>query len=112
MPTSSDSRGKSQGESGEAGAAPAAGADLLARVTELREEIDRHNYAYYVLDEPLVDDSVYDGLMRELEALEAKHPSLRSEDSPTARVGVLPPRRRSPPRIRPSRSTVGRGAAR
>ena len=90
MPTSSDSRGKSQGESGEAGAAQAAAADLLARVTELREEIDRHNYAYYVLDEPLVDDSVYDGLMRELEALEAKHPSLRSEDSPTARVGAPP----------------------
>ena len=90
MPTSSDSRGKSQGESGEAGAAQAAAADLLARVTGLREEIDRHNYAYYVLDEPLVDDSVYDGLMRELEALEAKHPSLRSEDSPTARVGAPP----------------------
>ena len=90
MPTSSDSRGKSQGEFGEAGAPQAAAADLLARVTELREEIDRHNYAYYVLDEPLVDDSVYDGLMRELEALEAKHPSLRSEDSPTARVGAPP----------------------
>ena len=64
--------------------------ETVARVTQLREEIDRHNHAYYVLDDPLVEDAVYDGLMRELEALEAAHPDLRSDDSPTARVGAPP----------------------
>ncbi len=64
--------------------------ETVARVAQLREEIDRHNYAYYVLDDPLVDDPVYDGLMRELEALEARYPELRSDDSPTARVGAPP----------------------
>jgi DNA ligase (NAD+) len=64
--------------------------ETVARVAQLREEIDRHNYAYYVLDDPLVDDAVYDGLMRELEALEARYPELRSDDSPTARVGAPP----------------------
>jgi DNA ligase (NAD+) len=64
--------------------------EIVARVAQLREEIDRHNYAYYVLDDPLVDDPVYDGLMRELEALEGRYPELRSDDSPTARVGAPP----------------------
>jgi DNA ligase (NAD+) len=43
-----------------------------------------------VLDSPVVEDSVYDGLMRELEALEARYPALRSDDSPTASVGAPP----------------------
>ncbi len=64
--------------------------ETVARVTQLREEIDRHNYAYYVMDDPLVEDAVFDGLMRELEALEAAYPELRSDDSPTARVGAPP----------------------
>ena len=62
----------------------------VERVARLRTEIDRHNHAYYVLDDPEVGDSVYDGLMRELEALEARYPALQSEDSPTARVGAPP----------------------
>ena len=65
-------------------------AEAIERVAWLRAEIDRHNHAYYVLDAPEVEDSVYDGLMRELEALEARYPVLASDDSPTARVGAAP----------------------
>jgi DNA ligase (NAD+) len=61
-----------------------------ARIDELRRELDRHNYRYYVLDEPTVPDAEYDRLMRELQELEAAHPELRSPDSPTQRVGGEP----------------------
>jgi DNA ligase (NAD+) len=61
-----------------------------ARAAELRELISRHAYSYYVLDQPEVDDSVYDALYRELEELEAEHPELRTADSPTQRVGAQP----------------------
>jgi len=64
--------------------------DLLARVTALRQEIDRHNYAYYVLDQPTVPDAEYDRLFRELQAIEAGHPELVTPDSPTQRVGGKP----------------------
>jgi DNA ligase (NAD+) len=70
--------------------APAAPPAAAERVARLREEIDRHNHAYYVLDDPVVDDAVYDGLMRELETLETQFPDLRTDDSPTARVGAPP----------------------
>src|SRR3954464_2538267 len=62
---------------------------LLARErhAELSRELDEHQYRYYVLDSPSVDDAVYDRLMRELEALEERYPSLRTPDSPTQRVG-------------------------
>ena len=61
-----------------------------ARARQLRSELERLNRAYYELDEPLVPDAEYDRLFRELEALEAKEPSLRSADSPTMRVGGAP----------------------
>ena len=67
--------------------APAA---CRARVDELRKEIDHHNYCYYVLDNPEIPDSVYDQLLRELQALEADHPELITPDSPTQRVGAEP----------------------
>ena len=57
------------------------------RITELRNELDAHNYRYYVLDEPSVPDSEYDRLFRELQALEAEHPELVTPESPTQRVG-------------------------
>lgn len=60
------------------------------RVAELRRLIDDANHAYHVLDEPRIPDAEYDALMRELEALEAEHPGLASEDSPTRRVGAAP----------------------
>lgn len=61
-----------------------------ARIDALRELINRYNHAYYVLDEPLVPDSEYDRLLRELQALETAHPDLLSADSPTQRVGAAP----------------------
>ena len=60
------------------------------RVRELREQIERHNYRYYVLDDPTVSDAEYDRLMRELKDIEAAHPQLVTADSPTQRVGIAP----------------------
>ncbi len=58
------------------------------RVAELRRQIDEANHRYFVLDDPAIPDADYDRLMRELQALEAAHPELCSEDSPTQRVGA------------------------
>jgi DNA ligase (NAD+) len=58
------------------------------RVAALREQIDRANHAYYVLDAPEISDAEYDRLFRELQALEERHPELRSPESPTQRVGA------------------------
>ncbi len=60
------------------------------RAAALRAEIARHDHAYYVLDAPIVPDAEYDRLFRELQALEAAHPALRTADSPTQRVGGKP----------------------
>jgi len=60
------------------------------RVARLRKEIDEHNYRYYVLDDPSLTDSQYDGLLRELESLESEFPNLVTSDSPTQRVGAKP----------------------
>ena len=57
------------------------------RAKYLRGEIERHNHAYYVLDTPTIPDAEYDKLFRELHAIEAEHPELRTPDSPTQRVG-------------------------
>ncbi len=56
----------------------------------LRRELDEHNYRYYVLDDPSVDDAVYDGLMRQLQHLEQQYPDLVVPESPTQRVGPKP----------------------
>jgi DNA ligase (NAD+) len=61
-----------------------------ARVEDLRRLIAEANHRYYVLDDPSMPDAEYDRLMRELEALEAAHPELASEASPTRRVGSTP----------------------
>ncbi|MDE2323862.1 MAG: NAD-dependent DNA ligase LigA [Betaproteobacteria bacterium] len=66
------------------------GADPVARVAALRTELARLDHAYYVLDAPLVPDADYDAVFRELQALEAAHPELRTADSPTQRVGGAP----------------------
>ena len=57
------------------------------RIKELTEVINYHNYKYYVLDEPLIDDAEYDRLMRELQRLEKEFPGLKLSDSPSQRVG-------------------------
>src|ERR1019366_8854641 len=61
-----------------------------AQAEKLRDEIDRANYRYYVLDDPEISDAEYDQLMRRLEALEREHPELATPDSPTRRVGAAP----------------------
>jgi DNA ligase (NAD+) len=61
-----------------------------ARTTWLRDELNRHSHAYYVLDNPTIPDAEYDKLFLELQALEAEHPELISPDSPTQRVGGTP----------------------
>jgi DNA ligase (NAD+) len=60
------------------------------RISELRAEIEQHDYCYYVLDAPTIPDAEYDRLMRELQALEAEYPELLSPESPTQRVGGVP----------------------
>ncbi len=60
------------------------------RVEELRREIRRHEYLYYVLAKPEISDFEFDQLMAELARLEAEHPELVTPDSPTQRVGGQP----------------------
>jgi DNA ligase (NAD+) len=60
------------------------------RARRLRAAIEQHNRLYYVEDAPEITDAEYDALFRELQALEAEHPELRSADSPTQRVGGAP----------------------
>jgi hypothetical protein len=57
------------------------------QIEDLRSQIASHDYRYYVLDRPTVSDAEYDGLMRELRALEQRFPELVTPASPTQRVG-------------------------
>ena len=57
------------------------------RIVELSAQIRDHQFRYYVLDDPTVTDAEFDKLLKELEALEAKHPELKEPDSPTLHVG-------------------------
>ena len=63
---------------------------IIERVKELRQALHRHNYRYYILDDPEISDAEYDRMMQELMKLEADFPDLMSQDSPTLRVGALP----------------------
>lgn len=60
------------------------------QIQALRDQLNDHNYRYYVLDDPLISDSEYDQLFRELQKLETDNPNLITEDSPTHRVGAEP----------------------
>lgn len=66
--------------------------DVAERVRWLRDELNRHNYLYYVLNAPEISDAEYDSLMQELRQLEEQHPELRTPDSPTQRAGAEPAR--------------------
>ncbi len=67
------------------------GHDSAAKeIAELRQQIEKHNYQYYVLDNPLVSDAEYDRLFRHLIELEHKYPDLATADSPTQKVGAPP----------------------
>jgi DNA ligase (NAD+) len=63
---------------------------LAARAAELRQQIERASYQYYVLDQPEISDLEYDRMFRELLEMEREHPELRTADSPTQRVGAPP----------------------
>ncbi len=60
------------------------------RAEALRQDIETHNYRYYVLDAPTIPDAEYDRMFRELSELEAGYPELFAPDSPTQRVGGAP----------------------
>jgi len=64
--------------------------EVRERCEYLRNELDRHNYLYYVEAQPEITDIEFDGLLDELQALEAKYPALVTPDSPTQRVGGQP----------------------
>ncbi|MFZ4628456.1 MAG: NAD-dependent DNA ligase LigA [Blastocatellia bacterium] len=66
---------------------PLAHAAAAEQIDLLRREIERHDHCYYVLDNPIIADVEYDRLMAKLRALEAAHPDLIRENSPTQRVG-------------------------
>jgi DNA ligase (NAD+) len=61
--------------------------EIQQRVQELRQLLQKASYAYYVLDNPIMEDTVYDKLYRELQDLETQYPELITPDSPTQRVG-------------------------
>ena len=64
--------------------------EAAVQVVALREAIRKHDYRYYVLDDPEIPDHEYDRLMRDLERIEAEYPELVAADSPTQRVGATP----------------------
>jgi DNA ligase (NAD+) len=61
--------------------------EIINRIKVLTEELNRHNYNYYVLDNPAISDYAFDILLKELEKLEQQYPEYIAEDSPTRRVG-------------------------
>ena len=65
-------------------------AQIARQIEKLREDIRRHEYLYYVLDEPEISDVKFDRMMEELKQLESAHPELAAPDSPTRRVGGAP----------------------
>ena len=64
--------------------------DSAGRAAQLRLQLETASHEYYVLDRPSMSDAEYDKLFRELQAIEREHPELRTEDSPTQRVGAAP----------------------
>lgn len=60
---------------------------IINTAEKLKEEIEKHNYNYYVMDNPTIDDYSYDMMMQELKSLEEKYPELYEKNSPTQRVG-------------------------
>jgi len=63
---------------------------ISATIKSLRKQINDHNYQYYVLDDPIISDSEYDKLLKELELIEKKYPEFIVPESPTQRIGAQP----------------------
>jgi DNA ligase (NAD+) len=81
---------KTQTDEAQTGEAQTDEAPVEQRLAELRDEVERHAYRYYVLDDPQIADDRYDALFRKLRALEAEHPELVTPQSPTQRVAPQP----------------------
>ena len=64
--------------------------DARREITDLRRQVEEHNYRYHVLDDPLISDAEYDQLFRRLLELERDNPELATPDSPTQKVGAAP----------------------
>src|SRR6056297_3966860 len=64
--------------------------EIENEIYKLKEVIRKHNYQYYVLDDPVISDYEYDKLLKRLITLEQKYPEFISPDSPTQRVGAKP----------------------
>jgi len=64
--------------------------EALKELERLREEINYHNYRYYILDSPVISDAEYDRLFKKLQEIEKKFPHLITPDSPTQKVGAKP----------------------
>jgi len=62
--------------------------DAQSLTNELKEELNRHNYYYYIKDAPIISDADYDKLMKNLQVLEGRFPELITDDSPTQRIGA------------------------
>jgi DNA ligase (NAD+) len=63
---------------------------IIQQITELKQQLQQHNHAYYVLDAPQIPDAEYDKLFIALQQLETEYPQLITPDSPTQRVGAAP----------------------
>ena len=63
---------------------------IIKKVEDLKQELHRHSYLYYVMDDPEISDAEYDRMMQALIELESAYPDLASQDSPTSRVGAPP----------------------
>ena len=64
--------------------------DVETKIKKLREELNYHNYKYYVENNPVISDYEYDQLLKKLEDFETKYPELITPDSPTQRIGEIP----------------------
>ena len=63
--------------------------EIPERINKLREQINYHNYLYYIKDTPEISDAEFDRLFKELRELEKNYPQLITPDSPTQRVGAV-----------------------
>ncbi|WP_455597693.1 DNA ligase LigA-related protein, partial [Acinetobacter pecorum] len=62
-------------------------ATVIAQMRQLIQLLAKHNHAYYVMDQPSIEDSEYDQLFHQLKALEEQYPHLQQPDTPTIKVG-------------------------
>ena len=63
-------------------------ATVIAQMRQLIQLLAKHNHAYYVMDQPSIEDSEYDQLFHQLKALEEQYPHLQQPDTPTIKVGA------------------------